>query len=140
MRTNSQAILFILSLSFLTGCTTTESLLASRGKEGKVFVCASTYDQVYKAVLQTLRDQRFKIITKDKNQGYVITSDKIRFLNGGGRMAIYLSKLESGGTQVEVLSKPYFFIPTPTIYWAANRRASQIQEGINRNLTLSQSV
>lgn len=124
---------FLLSV-LLPACTTTESLLTERGKGGKVFVCQAGYDRAYETALSVMRARRLKILRKDKKQGYVLAGDIIRFFNGGGRVAVYLYELEPAKTQIEVQSKPYFFIPTPTIYWAAERRAAALEKDIRAAL------
>ncbi len=127
-------IAVILLTFFLPACTTAESLLTERGKGGKVFVCQAGYDRAYQATLSVMRTRHLKVIRKDKKQGYILASDTIRFLNGGGRVAVYLYELEPSKTQIEIQSKPYFFIPTPTIYWAAKRRASSLEKDIRAAL------
>lgn len=121
----------ILAVVFFGGCTTTESLLDSRGKgQGEAFVCTASYQRAYDTAVGTLKQRRLKILRKDKRKGYILASDTIRLLNGGGRIAVFLYELGPSKTQVEVYSKPYFFIPTPTIYWAAHRRDVQLRDAI----------
>lgn len=127
------AVLFLLAV-FLASCTTTQSLLLERGKGGKGFVLQSGYDTAYQATLTVMREQRLKIISKDRKQGYILAGDTIRFLNGGGRVAVFLYELEPSKTQFEIISKPYFFLPLPTIYWAAERRAANLEKNIRAQL------
>lgn len=130
---NNLFIFFLLGF-VLSSCTTTDSLLAERGKGGKIFVCQAGYEEAYQAALSAMKVRRLKVIRKDKKRGAIVASDTIRFLNGGGRVAVYLSELEPAKTQIEIQSRPYFFIPTPTIYWAAERRASLLEEDIRASL------
>lgn len=127
-------IAVVLLALFLPGCTTTQALLSERGKGGKGFVLQSGYDTAYQAALTVMREQRLKIISKDRKQGYILAGDTIRFFNGGGRVAVFLYELEPSKTQFEILSKPYFFLPLPTIYWAAERRASNLEKNIRAKL------
>jgi len=115
----------------LTGCTTAESLIDYKGKgEGEVFVCTASYKRAYETAISTLKKRRLKILRKDKDKGYIIASDTIRLFNGGGRIAVYVYELGPSKTQIEVYSKPYFFIPTPTIYLAAHKRDIEIRDAI----------
>lgn len=127
-------ILLLLLTVFLVSCTTTQSLLLERGKGGKGFVLQSGYDTAYQAALTVMREQDLKIISKDRKQGYILAGDTIRFFNGGGRVAVFLYELEPSKTQFEIISKPYFYLPFPTIYWAAERRASNLEKNIRAQL------
>lgn len=82
---------FALGLIFLPACTTTtESLLASRGHEGRVFTYPADYDRVFNAAVEAARSRRLKMIRRDRKEGLLLASDTIRWLNGGGRIALFL--------------------------------------------------
>lgn len=118
----------------MAACTSTETLLASRGHGGRSFVFAANYNRTYDASLETLAQERLKIIRRDKEKGYLVAGDTIRFLSGGGRVAIFLYRLDPLKTQVEIHSQPFVRFYLPTAYWAAQRRVSAIREGIREKI------
>lgn len=128
--TNRQIAGLVLGAFLLGGCTTTKDILSDRGRGGDVFVVMSSYPKVYEAVVETVERKDLKIIRKDKDEGAVVASDTIRFLNGGGRVAIYLRELSPAKTQIEIHSEPFIRLPSPTAYWAARKRSTEIQAGI----------
>ena len=131
IRLSKRLVLTAVSLLLLAACTDTQSLVTERGKAGRSFTCLASYDRVYDAALETLKRNDFKIIMQDKREGTILASDKIRFLNGGGHVALFFEKVDPAATRVEIHSKPAFFLPIPTVYLAAEQRISKIHEGIH---------
>lgn len=127
----SRAIAAALFIAALPACANTQDMLAQKGKGGRAFTCLASYDRVYDATVQALEQRDFKIIIKDKREGTIVASDKIRFLNGGGRVAIFIERVDPSTTRLELHSKPAFFMPIPTSYLAAEQRISKIHEGIH---------
>lgn len=125
-------MILLLAATFLSGCATSESLLSKRGRGGNVFTCQAEYGQVYDEVLHIFKKERLRVIRRDRKKGEIIGGDTIRFLNGGGRIAVFLHRRGPSDTKVEVHSEPFLLVPLPTYYISARKRGLLIREELQQ--------
>jgi len=93
------------------GCTTLADARAAKGS-GLSRVYDASYDKVWNAVPQVLKEMGLKEEGNNKAAGYVVAQNPVSFLRGTSlarpseNIAIFVDKLdESGKTRVEVVSK-----------------------------------
>jgi hypothetical protein len=99
------AILAAFTLLSASGCSSISDALAAKGS-GEARVYNASFDQVWNAVPETLRDLGLKEEGFSKGTGYVVARKKMGVEGLADNLAIFVDKADSASrTRVEVVSK-----------------------------------
>lgn len=93
------------SLILASGCSTLADARAARG-EGTTRIYDRPYDQVWTAVISTVKASGLALITNDRSEGLVLAQGAAGALSWGENVAIYVEN--AGGkvkTRVEIINK-----------------------------------
>ena len=116
------AVFFCLTLS---ACTSANSLLASRGHGGQLFVCQGSYSRIFGAAEKMLENPRYEILSQDEEKGQLVAVDRER---GRSRIVIFFYKISPAETQVEIHSSTFMKLPLDA---SGDRKISEIHDGIH---------
>jgi len=94
----------ILSIS---ACSTTQAVKQSRGK-GLRQQYDSSYQDVYKAMLNTAYKQGLRVEEYDEKTGFLYATHGITLWSWGERIAIFVRKVDENSTEVEIVSRKVF--------------------------------
>lgn len=93
------------SLIIASGCSTLADARAARG-EGTTRIYDRPYDQVWAAVISTVRASGLALVTNDRSEGLVLAQGAIGALSMGENVAIYVEDTGGKGkTRVEIINK-----------------------------------
>jgi hypothetical protein len=97
-------VLVIISVTLLCGCATQKTPLRSEGK-GLKSVYAADFDSTWRAALNAARHGELKLVSADESLGVVQARTDVRMESWGEYVAVWVRKLSSGQTEVEVVSR-----------------------------------
>jgi len=100
-------ISILVLVSLISACSTTQAVKQSRGK-GLRKHYSQSYDEVYKATLDTVYKQGLHVEEHDKETGFLYATHGLTLWSWGERIAIYVYKVDGGGTEVEIVSRKVF--------------------------------
>jgi hypothetical protein len=100
----SQLIIPLVAL-IVSACASTETVREAQG-EGATRTYAQAYEPVYSAVIAAAKAKELEIVENDKANGRLVLSHGITPWSWGERIAVFLKRMASDRTQVEVVSKP----------------------------------
>ncbi len=89
----------------LGGCASTETVKQAQG-QGVSRVYPAAYEPVFAAALAAAKTKELEVVESDKAAGRLVLSHGVTLWSWGERMAVFIKPAASGGTQVEVVSKP----------------------------------
>lgn len=93
------------SLILTSGCSTLADARAARG-EGTTRIYDRPYDQVWTAVISTVRASGLALITNDRSEGLVLAQGAVGAFSMGENVAIYVEDAGSKEkTRVEIINK-----------------------------------
>lgn len=99
------ALFIAFSLILASGCSTLADARAARG-EGTTRIYDRPYDQVWAAVISTVRASGLALVTNDRSEGLILAQGAVGALSMGENVAIYVE--DAGGkvkTRVEIINK-----------------------------------
>jgi len=97
-------ISIILTLIFVTGCTTLKDASEARGT-GKQEVYNYTYDEVWDAAVGVVTESKLDLVAKDKEDGKILAQQGMSAFSYGENVAVFVEKSSEVETKVEVVSK-----------------------------------
>ena len=99
------ALFIAFSLILASGCSTLADARAARG-EGTTRIYDRPYDQVWAAVISTVRASGLALVTNDRSEGLILAQGAAGAFSWGENVAIYVE--DAGGkvkTRVEIINK-----------------------------------
>ncbi len=97
-------ISLLVVMLIVSACSTTQAVKQSRGK-GLRKHYSQSYDEVYSATLETVYNQKLHVEEHDKETGFLYATHGVTLWSWGERIAIYVYKVDDGGTEVEIVSR-----------------------------------
>ena len=94
-----------LFLAVLAGCASTETVKEARG-QGVSRVYEAAYESVYNATLEAAKSKNLEVVESDKATGRLVLSHGVTLWSWGERIAVFIARKGSTGTEVEIVSKP----------------------------------
>jgi len=88
----------------IAGCSTLADTKKSEGV-GKRVTYSKSIDEVWPLAILSLNDVGLDVIEENKSQGYVLAKKGMSAFSYGENVAIFVKKLDSSNTSVEVVSK-----------------------------------
>ena len=89
----------------LTGCATTDTVRQEKG-EGDKQLFDHTYDAVFDATLVVAGKQGLELVEQDRDNGTIMLSHGVTLWSWGERIAVFIKKMSTTQTEVEIISKP----------------------------------
>lgn len=125
----SHSLAFLLMLAFsASGCATISTVEAARGS-GPAQIYEYPYDHVYDIAVNSLREQKIKIVEENRETGTILAKKGMSLLSWGEKMAVFVSKINDHETRVEVISRRAL-----TTNFIARDWTDRIFSGIEKNL------
>ncbi len=128
--------LFLAGLLFQYLSFSTPAHIKKLKGQGKVQIYHTSYDEVFQAATEIVNDNSLAIVESDKEKAYIIATEGPDFLNEGRVIALFFTKPEVNGTQVEVISKYMALPPLKELLFSRNS-ASQILNNLDKKLVNS---
>lgn len=95
---------FLFVLMSICACASTQTVRDAKGSgESRIF--SDSYEQVFDAAVEAMRDQAIEILEKDKATGTILGKKGMGVVTYGERVAVYIYKVDDDHTKVEVISK-----------------------------------
>lgn len=89
----------------LSGCSTLADAQAAKGS-GTVREYAQSYDEVWKAVVETVKSTSLALVSQNKTDGVLLAQGSIGAFSWGENVAIYVEQVNGKvRTRVEIISK-----------------------------------
>ncbi len=95
---------FISVLMSISACASTQTIRDAKGSgESRIF--SNSYEEVFDAALEAMRDQAIEILEKNQATGTILGKKGIGYTTYGERVGVYVYKIDDTHTKVEVISK-----------------------------------
>jgi hypothetical protein len=128
--------LFLAGLLFQYISFSTPAHIKELKGRGKAQTYNTPYDEVFQAAIEIINENGLAIVESDEEKAYIIATEGPDFLNEGRVIALFFTKPEGNGTQVEVISKYMALPPLRELLFSRND-ASQILNNLDKKLVIS---